>query len=84
MVAKFLEKLTCTTFLCVIALSNYMVAHTFLPSLDNANGHLCQEILFEILEFCYQGNVYFQTQQRNTEINQVEASAMQTVTQARF
>ena len=34
--------------------------------------------------FCYQGNVYFQTQLRNTAIYQGEASAMQTVTQAWF
>ena len=39
------KKLTCMTFLCMIALSNKMVADTFLPSLDNANVHLCQEIL---------------------------------------
>ena len=34
--------------------------------------------------FCYQGNVYFQMQLRNTAIYQGEASAMQTVTQAWF
>ena len=31
------------TFLCMIVLrKNKTVAHTFLPSFDNANGHLCQ------------------------------------------
>ena len=34
-----------------------MVAHTFLPSFDNANGRLCQESLFEIQKFCYHDNV---------------------------
>ena len=33
------------TFLCMIALRNRTVAHTFLPSFDNANGRLCQERL---------------------------------------
>ena len=42
---KWWKKLTCMTFLCMIALNNKMVAHTFLPSLDNANVHVCQEIL---------------------------------------
>ena len=33
----------CMTFLCLIALrKNKTVAHTFLPSFDNANGRLCQ------------------------------------------
>ena len=31
------------TFLCMIVLRNNTVAHTFLPSFDNANGRLCQE-----------------------------------------
>ena len=35
----------CMTFLCMIALRNRTVAHTFLPSFDNANGRLCQERL---------------------------------------
>ena len=38
------KKLTCMTFLCMIALRNKTVAHTFLPSFD-ANGRLCQERL---------------------------------------
>ena len=42
---KWWKKLTCMTFLCMITLNNKMVAHTFLPSLDNANVHVCQEIL---------------------------------------
>ena len=68
MVAKFLElnkpwpfkydrkkrKKTDTTFLCMIALTNKMVAHTFLLSLDNANDHLSQK---EIQIFCYHGYV---------------------------
>ena len=29
------------TFLCIIALRNKTVAHTFLPSFDDANGRLC-------------------------------------------
>ena len=58
MVAKFLDlnkpwyckycrkktkKLTRTTFLCMTALKNKTVAHTFLPSFNNANDRLCQE-----------------------------------------
>ena len=31
------------TFLCTIALRNKTVAHTFLPSLDNADGRLYKE-----------------------------------------
>ena len=34
-----------TLFLCMIAPRNKIVAHAFLPSFDNANGHLCQERL---------------------------------------
>ena len=34
------------------------IALTFLPSFDNANGHLCQELMiFEIQKFCYLGSV---------------------------
>ena len=33
-----------------------MVAHTFLPSFENANGRLGQERLFEIQKFCYYDN----------------------------
>ena len=32
-------------FLCMIALRNKTVAHTFPPSFDNTNGHLCQDRL---------------------------------------
>ena len=35
--------MTWITFLCTIALRNKTVAHTFLPSLDNADGRLCKE-----------------------------------------
>ena len=45
MAGKKHEKLTCMTLLCMIALRNKTVAHTFLPSFDNANGRLCQEKL---------------------------------------
>ena len=47
----------CMNFLCVIALSRKTVAHTFLPSFDNANGGLCQERLSRFKIFCYHGNV---------------------------
>ena len=33
------------TFLCVIALRDKTIAHTFLPSLHKAIGRLCQETL---------------------------------------
>ena len=45
------KKLTRVTFLCMIALRNNMVAHTFLPSFDNANGRLCQERLLRCRHF---------------------------------
>ena len=35
---KTTKKLTCTTFLYMIALRNKIVAHKFYPSFDNANG----------------------------------------------
>ena len=31
------------SFLCMMALGNKTVAHTWLPSLDNANGRLFQD-----------------------------------------
>ena len=34
------EKLACVTFLCIVALGNKTLAHTFLPTFDNANGRL--------------------------------------------
>ena len=37
------KKMTCIPFLRIIALRNKTVAHTFLPSFENANGRLCQE-----------------------------------------
>ena len=38
-----LDPSLCMTFLCMIVRrKNKTVAHTFLPSFDNANGHLCQ------------------------------------------
>ena len=40
------KKLTCMTFLCMIALRDKTVEHTFLPGK-----------IFEIQKFCYHGNV---------------------------
>ena len=41
---KKTKKMTCIqSFLCMIALRSKTVAHTFLPSFDNANGRLCQD-----------------------------------------
>ena len=38
------KKKTCIqSFLCMIALRSKTVAHTFLPSFDNANGRLYQD-----------------------------------------
>ena len=31
------------SFLCMMALENKTVAHTWLPSFDNENGRLCQD-----------------------------------------
>ena len=45
MVLQKREKLTCMTFLCVIAHQEQNEAHTFLPSFDNSDGRLCQERL---------------------------------------
>ena len=42
---KIKKKLTRMTFLCIIALRNKTVFHTFLPWFDNVNGRLCQERL---------------------------------------
>ena len=40
---KKTKQMTCIqSFLCMIALRK-TVAHTFLPSFDNANGRLCQD-----------------------------------------
>ena len=35
--------MTYIPFLLITALRNKTVAHTFLPSFENANGRLCQE-----------------------------------------
>ena len=45
MVLQKTKKLTCMTFLCVIAHQEQNEAHTSLPSFDNSNGRLCQERL---------------------------------------
>ena len=45
------KKLTFVTFLCVIALSNKTVAHTFLASFENANGLLHQQRLLRSRHF---------------------------------
>ena len=42
---KKTKKVSCMTFLCMLALRNKTVADTFLQSLDSANGRLCQEQL---------------------------------------
>ena len=42
---KKTKKLTCMSFLCMIALRNKIITHTFLPSFDNTNSRLCQERL---------------------------------------
>ena len=44
-------KLTCMTFLCMNALRNKTIAHTFLQSIDDANGFLCQERLLKFRHF---------------------------------
>ena len=43
--AEETKKLTCMTFLYMIALRNKTLAHTFLLSFNNANGRLFQERL---------------------------------------
>jgi len=45
------RKLICITFLCMIAFMNKTVAYTFLPSLHNANGFICQERLLRSRDF---------------------------------
>ena len=44
-------KMTWMTFLCIIAHRKETVAHTFLPSFDNANGRLGQERLLRSRNF---------------------------------
>ena len=41
------KTLTCMTILCMIIIRSKAIAQTFLPSLDNANGRLCQERLLK-------------------------------------
>ena len=48
---KKMKQLMCMTFLCIIALRNKMVAHTFLPWFDNVNGCFCQERLLRSKNF---------------------------------
>ena len=58
MAEKRKKKKTCMTSPCMIALRIKIVAHTFLPLCDNANGRLCQERLWRsVQKFCYHGNV---------------------------
>ena len=56
MVLQKREKLTCMTFLCVIAHQEQNETHTSLPSFDNSRGRLCQKIV-EIQKSCYLGYV---------------------------
>ena len=54
---KRTKKLTWIPFLCMIALRNKTVAHTF-PSFELANGRPCQERLLRSRSwFCHHGNV---------------------------
>ena len=39
------KNLSCMTLMCMITVKDKTVAHTFLLSFDNANGHLCQDRL---------------------------------------
>ena len=48
---KKMKKLTCMTFLCMIELRSKTVAHTSLPSFDNANGCCCEERLLRSRNF---------------------------------
>ena len=69
MVAKFMDpnklwsckygrkKLTCMTLLYMIALRNKTVAHTFLPSLDNAERPSLSRRVVEIQKCCRHGNL---------------------------
>ena len=55
-----IKKMTCMTFQCMIALRNKTVAHTFLPSFDNANDRLCQQWsrkIDEVQKSCCHGNL---------------------------
>ena len=51
------KELTYMTYLCMIALGNKTVAHSFLLLFDNVNGCLCQEMMTEIYKSCYHGNL---------------------------
>ena len=48
---KKTKKLTCITFLCMIALRNKTVVRTFLLLFNNANGHPFQEKLLRPRNF---------------------------------
>ena len=75
---KWWKKLTCMTFLCMIVLNTKWQPIRFFL-------RWTMQMFMSVKKyFCCHGNAYFQTQQRNTEIYQGEASAMQTVTQAWF
>jgi len=49
--AEKMKTLTCMTSMCMIALRNKTVAHTFLPSFGNTNGRLYQERLLRSRNF---------------------------------
>ena len=51
------QKLTCLTFMYMIALRNKTVAHAFLPSLDNAEWPSLSRKVAEIQKCCHQGNL---------------------------
>ena len=51
------KKLTCLTFLYMITLRNKTVAHTFLPSLDNAEWPSLSRKVAGIQKCCYHGNL---------------------------
>ena len=46
--AEKTEKLTCMTFLCMIALRNKTVAHDFRPSFDNDNNRLVKKDCWDL------------------------------------
>ena len=51
------KKLTCLTFMYMIALRNKKEAHKFLPSLDNAEWPSLSRKVAEIQKCCHQGNL---------------------------
>ena len=56
---------TCMTFLSLIALRNKTLAHTFLPSLDNAEWPSLSKKIAEIQKYCYHGNLTSQRPQNS-------------------